>query len=395
MGKARPRQVVIIGGGPSGTLLAHLLAKEGIDAVVLERRSAEYVLGRIRAGVLEFGTAQTLRAAGLGTRLDTEGFRHDGVSLTFGERRTRIDFDGLTGKHVTVYGQTEVQADLYEAAKDRPDSIVFQAEDVRLDGVDSDAPSVTFTNDGQTQTISCDWIVGCDGSYGPSRESMPASARRTFERTYPFGWLGILSQTPPVDDELIYSNSEHGFALCSMRHENLSRYYIQCPVDTDIAEWSDDRFWDALASRLPQSVASSLITGPSVEKSVAPLRSFVAEPMRWGRLLLAGDATHVVPPTGAKGLNLALGDAVYACRALVDYYATGSTGGIDEYSSTALARVWKAVRFSWWMTTLLHKFPGTEGEGFNQRIQLAEYDYLQDSKAAQTSLAENYVGLPL
>lgn len=395
MSTERATQVVVVGGGPAGSLLSHLLTAEGIDTVVLERRTAGYVLGRIRAGVLEFGTAQTLRSAGLGDRLDTEGFRHDGVNLTFGERRTRIDFDGLTDKHVTVYGQTEVQRDLYDAAADRPATMVFEAEDVGLDNVDSDRPAVTYRHHGQPHTLACDWIVGCDGQYGPSRDSIPATARRTFERTYPFGWLGVLSETPPVTEELIYANSDDGFALCSMRNENLSRYYVQCPLDTDIEEWPDDRFWEALSRRLPRSVADTLVTGPSIEKSIAPLRSFVAEPMRWGRLLLAGDSTHVVPPTGAKGLNLALGDAVYAFQALADHYATGSTAGLDEYSDTALSRVWKAVRFSWWMTRLLHKFPGSEGERFDQRIQLAEYDYLQGSEAARTSLAENYVGLPL
>lgn len=395
MGSNRSVQVVIVGGGPAGTLLSHLLVGEGIDVVVLERRSADHVLGRIRAGVLEYGSAQTVRSAGLGKRLDTEGFRHEGVNLTFGERSTRIDFDGLTGKYVTVYGQTEVQKDLYDAAAGRPDTMIFEAGDVTLHGVDSDSPSVTYRHQGRAHTITCDWVVGCDGQYGPSRDSIPVAARRTFERTYPFGWLGVLSETPPVTEELIYANSDDGFALCSMRNKNLSRYYVQCPLDTDTAEWPDDRFWQTLAERLPRSVADTLVTGPSIEKSITPLRSFVAEPMRWGRLLLAGDATHVVPPTGAKGLNLALGDAVYAFRALADHYASGSTAGLEEYSVTALSRVWKAVRFSWWMTRLLHKFPGTQGEGFDQRIQLADYDYLQGSEAARTSLAENYVGLPL
>ncbi len=387
-------QVVIIGGGPAGSLLSHLLHREGIDAIVLERRSRDYVLQRIRAGVLEHGTIETLKEAGLGRRMDDVGFVHDGTYLSFDDEQLRVDFKALTGKSVMVFGQTEVQRDLYAALAERDGSIVFGAEDVALHGITTDRPSVTYTLDGVTHEIACDHIAGCDGSYGVSRAAIPDDVKRTFERVYPFGWLGVLSETPPVRDELIYANHERGFALCSMRHEMLSRYYIQAPVDTDLDAWSDDRFWDELASRLPADARGDLVTGPTIEKSIAPLRSFVTEPMRHGELYLAGDAAHIVPPTGAKGLNLALGDVVYLTRALVDRYTNGSRTGLDTYSATALDRVWKAVRFSWWMTTVLHRFPDLD-DGFDRRIQQAELSYLQQSEAARAQLAENYVGLPL
>lgn len=386
-------QVAIVGGGPAGSLLSHLLHRAGIESVVLERRDRDYVLSRIRAGVLEHGSVATLREAGLGDRMDREGFVHDGAYLSFGDQELHIDFQGLTGHSVMVFGQTEVQHDLYDALAEREGAIVFEAEDVSLHDITSERPSVTYTRHGVAHTLECDYVAGTDGYHGVSRASIPATVLETFERVYPFGWLGVLSETPPVRDELIYANHERGFALCSMRHEMLSRYYIQAPVDTDLAQWSDDRFWEELAARLPTDARNRLVTGPTIEKSIAPLRSFVAEPMRHGQLFLAGDAAHIVPPTGAKGLNLALGDVVYLTRALVDRYETGSTTGLDGYSATALDRVWKAVRFSWWMTTVLHHFP--DDDGFDRRIQRAELSYLQGSERAQSQLAENYVGLPL
>jgi p-hydroxybenzoate 3-monooxygenase len=386
-------RVAIIGGGPAGSLLSELLYQRGIDSVVLERRSREYVLSRIRAGVLEHGSVETLSEAGLGDRMQREGFVHDGVFLAFGGRRMRIDFADLTGRSVTIYGQTEVQHDLYDALDDRAGSIVFEAEDVVLHDVDGDRPAVTYTTAGRAHRLEAEWIVGCDGYHGPSRGTIPSDVLRTFERVYPFGWLGVLSETPPVSEELIYANHDRGFALCSMRNENLSRYYVQCPLEDSPADWSDDRFWDELTTRLPGEVGAKLVTGPSIEKSIAPLRSFVAEPMRYGRLLLAGDAAHIVPPTGAKGLNLAISDVVYLARAFGDLAETGSTTGLDTYSETALDRVWKAVRFSWWMTTVMHRFP--DQDGFDRRLQEAELSLLETSRPAQANLATNYVGLPI
>jgi p-hydroxybenzoate 3-monooxygenase len=391
--RIRRTQVVIVGGGPAGSLLSHLLHLQGVDSLVLERRSRDYVLSRIRAGVLEAGSVRTLTEAGIGERLHRDGFEHDGVYLAFGGRRLRIDFKALTGRSVTIYGQTEVQHDLYDALADRDGAIVFEAEDVALDGLTSDRAVVRYRQGGQTVEVHADWVAGCDGSHGVSRTAIPTGELRTFERVYPFGWLGILSETPPVSDELIYANHERGFALCSMRNENLSRYYVQVPLEDTPEDWSDDRFWSELRTRLPGDVAASMVTGPSIEKSIAPLRSFVAEPMRHGRLLLAGDAAHIVPPTGAKGLNLALSDVVYLARALVDHYDTGSSTGIDEYSATALRRVWKAVRFSWWMTTVMHRFPDTDA--FDFQIQQAELELLEDLEAARANLAHNYVGLPI
>lgn len=386
-------QVAIIGAGPAGSLLAQLLHQAGIDSVVLERRSEAYVLGRIRAGVLEHATAETLRGAGLGHRMDRDGDEHDGVALAFAGGRTRIDFRGLVGRTVTVWGQTEVQHDLYEALHGWGATLLDEVDDVEVHEVTGERPRVTFTRDGQTEQLECDFVAGCDGAHGVSRTAIPDDLRRTFERAYPFGWLGILSETPPVSPELIYANHERGFALCSMRHEMLSRYYLQCEADDDPADWSDDRFWSELTARLPEDDAARLVTGPSIEKSVTPLRSFVAEPMRHGRLFLAGDAAHIVPPTGAKGLNLAIADVVMLATALTEHYTSGSPTALDAYSEAALRRVWKAVRFSWWLTTLMHRFPSSDG--FDRQIQLAELDLLATSEHARASFADNYTGLPL
>lgn len=384
-------QVCIIGGGPSGLLLSLLLRRAGVDAVVVEQRTRDYVLARIRAGVLEQGLCDLLREAGVGKRLDAEGFVHDGTVIAAHGRTVHIDFRALTGKTVTIYGQTEVTRDLYDEL-DRTGAPVFhEAEGVDIHGADGDAPSVTFTRNGQSHRIDCDYIAGCDGFHGVSRRTIPEGVRRDYEHVYPFGWLGILSETQPLHRELVYAGSERGFALCSMRNSHLSRHYLQVPLTDRPEGWSDDAFWDELRRRLPPELAETLVTGPSIEKSIAPLRSFISEPMRWGRLFLAGDAAHIVPPTGAKGLNLAASDVYYLSRALIARYA-GDGGLLETYSATALARVWKASRFSWSMTRMLHSFPA-EGE-FLHRMQEAEVDYLAGSTAAQTALAENYVGLP-
>ncbi|NUZ04853.1 4-hydroxybenzoate 3-monooxygenase [Piscinibacter koreensis] len=387
-------QVAIIGAGPSGLLLGALLHKAGIDAVVIEQRSADYVLGRIRAGVLEQVTVDLLEQAGVAERLHAEGLPHDGIELCFGGARHRIDMHALTGgKRVTVYGQTEVTRDLMQARSAAGLPTVYEAAQVTPHDFDGARPYVTYTaKDGSAQRVDCDFIAGCDGYHGVCRQSVPAVALTTFERVYPFGWLGVLSDTPPVSHELIYSNHERGFALCSMRSPTRSRYYVQCSLD-DADAWSDAAFWDELRARLDPEAAESLVTGPSIEKSIAPLRSFVAEPMRFGRLLLAGDAAHIVPPTGAKGLNLATADVGYLAAAIGEHYAERSDAGIDAYSARCLRRVWRAERFSWWFTSLMHKFPETGA--FGQRIQAAELDYLVHSVAASTALAENYVGLPL
>jgi p-hydroxybenzoate 3-monooxygenase len=385
--------VVIIGGGPAGLLLARLLALDGVESVVLERQSREHVMARVRAGVLEWGTVETLRAARVGDRMDREGMVHDGVGLSFSGRHVRIDFKGLTGKGVMVYGQTQVTKDLYVAVDKADVTVVDSAADVVPHDLTGTTPYVTFVRDGVSRRVDCQYVAGCDGAHGVSRTAIPSSVLRTYERVYPFGWLGILSETPPIDKELIYAHSDRGFALCSMRHAMLSRYYLQCDIDDQVDDWPDDRFWPELRSRLPGEVAGRLVTGPSVEKSLTPLRSFVAEPLRYGRLLLAGDAGHVVPPTGAKGLNLAVSDVCYLAPALADAVQERTRAGLDEYSDRALARVWKAVRFSWWLTMLMHHFPGS-GE-FDRRIQEAELDYLAGSEAAQRSFAENYTGLPL
>ena len=386
-------QVCIVGGGPAGLLLSQILCGAGIDTLLLERRSRAYVMARVRAGVLEQGTADMLREAGVGARMDREGLVHDGVSLAFDGRLVRVDFRGLTGKTVMVYGQTEVTKDLYHAREAMGGRVIDEVEDVAIRGCDGAAPWVTWRKGGVEHRADCDFVAGCDGFHGVSRQSIPESVLNVFERVYPFGWLGVLSETPPVGDELIYANHPRGFALCSMRSPHLSRYYVQCPVGDALEAWPDDRFWDELRRRLPEEPAARLVTGPSVEKSIAPLRSFVAEPMRWGRLFLAGDAAHIVPPTGAKGLNLAASDVWYLSRALIRWYADGDAHGLDRYSADALSRVWKAERFSCWMTSMLHLFPETGP--FGRRIQMAELDYVATSEAARTSLAENYVGLPL
>ena len=385
-------KVAIIGAGPAGLLLGQLLHAYGIDNVILERQTPDYVLGRIRAGLLEEGTVALLDEVGAGVRAHREGLVHHGVELAFGGVRHRIDMHAATGKTVMIYGQTEVTRDLMTARADSGLTTVYEAADVTPHDFDGDRPRVSYVKDGVTHEIACDFIAGCDGFHGVSRQSVPGSAIQTFERVYPFGWLGILSETPPVSHELIYTNHERGFALCTMRSMHRSRYYLQCSMDDHTDQWPDDQFWDELKRRLDRKAVDNLVTGPSIEKSIAPLRSFVAEPMRFGRLFLAGDAAHIVPPTGAKGLNLAASDVHYLSQALREFYDKKSSAGIDAYSAIALARVWKAVRFSWWMTSMLHKFPDT-GE-FGARIQLAELDYLVSSQAAATSLSENYVGLP-
>jgi p-hydroxybenzoate 3-monooxygenase len=373
-------------------LLGQLLHKAGIDNVILERQSPNYVLGRIRAGLLEEGTVALLDEAGAGARAHLEGLVHEGVELAFAGRRHRIDLKAATGKTMMIYGQTEVTLDLMNARKAAGLTTIYEASDVKPHDFDTDHPRVSYVKDGVTREIACDFIAGCDGFHGVSRASVKPSAIQTFERVYPFGWLGILSETPPVSHELIYSNHARGFALCTMRSMRRSRHYVQCSLDDHVDQWPDERFWDELKRRLDQKAVDSLVTGPSIEKSIAPLRSFVAEPMRFGRMFLAGDAAHIVPPTGAKGLNLAASDVHYLSRALQEYYDEKSSAGIDDYSRKALSRVWKAVRFSWWMTSILHKFPD-DGE-LGSRIQLAELDYLVHSKAASTAMAENYVGLP-
>jgi p-hydroxybenzoate 3-monooxygenase len=386
-------QVAIIGAGPAGLLLGQLLSRAGIDNVILERRSADYVLSRIRAGVLEQGMVDLLHEAGVGERLDHEGLVHDGFSLAFGGALHRLDLKDLSGgRTVTVYGQTEVTRDLIEARQALGRPTVYEAENVALHDFDGAAPRLTFQANGEQQELHCDFIAGCDGYHGVSRASVPARSLQTFERVYPFGWLGLLVDRPPAAHELVYANHERGFALCSMRSAERSRYYVQVPLEEKASNWSDDAFFDELRRRLPAEVAEAVITGPSLEKSIAPLRSFVAEPMRFGRLFLAGDAAHIVPPTGAKGLNLAASDIRYLFDAFREHYREGSNAGLDGYSARALARVWKAERFSWWMTNLLHRFP--ERDGFDQRIQQAEFDYLVHSRAAATAVAENYVGLP-
>jgi p-hydroxybenzoate 3-monooxygenase len=388
----RRTQVAIIGSGPAGLLLGQLLHKAGIDTLILERQTREHVLGRIRAGVLEQGTVALIDEAGCGARLHREGLIHHGIELSIRGARHRIDFQDLIGKSVTVYGQTEVTRDLMDARASSGAPTVFEVQNVMPSGYDGTHPIVRYTVDGEAREIACDFIAGCDGFHGVSRHCVPESAVTIFERVYPFGWLGLLADVSPVAPELIYVNHERGFALCSMRSHARSRYYLQCDASEQVENWPDDRFWDELRRRLDRDAASRLITGLSIEKSIAPLRSFVAEPMRFGRLFLAGDAAHIVPPTGAKGLNLAASDVHYLAEALIDHYRGGSNQGLDHYSARALARVWKAERFSWWMTSLLHRFPDTGA--FGQRIQLAELDYLVGSRAASTALAENYVGLP-
>ncbi|MEM7653344.1 MAG: 4-hydroxybenzoate 3-monooxygenase [Pseudomonadota bacterium] len=390
---AKKVQVVIVGAGPSGLLLGQLLHNAGIENIILEQRSVAYVLGRIRAGVLEQGTTGLLDQAGCGQRMRAEGLVHEGVDIAFDRRSYRVNLKKLTGgKIVTVYGQTEVTRDLMDARTASGAVTHYEASDVEPHDFDTSSPYVTFNKDGQSHRIDCDFIAGCDGYHGVCRASVPSDAITITERAYPFGWLGILSDVPPVGEELIYANHPRGFALCSMRSQTRSRYYVQCAVDENIEEWSDDRFWDELRRRLPDEAAEAVTTGPSIEKSIAQLRSFVAEPMRFGALFLCGDAAHIVPPTGAKGLNLAASDVHYLFEALREFYGENSRSGIDAYSQKALSRVWKATRFSWWMTSMLHRFPDTDD--FGQRMQEAELDYLSNSTHASAALAENYVGLP-
>jgi p-hydroxybenzoate 3-monooxygenase len=383
-------QVAIIGSGPAGLLLGQLLHRAGIDTIIIEQRSKEYVLDRIRAGVLEMGAVEMLDRLGVGKRLHAEGLVHDGVEISYSAGRQRIDLTGLTGRHVVVYGQTEVTRDLMDAREAAGAKTVYEAEDVSVHDFDSNRPKVRYRKDGRDHEVECDFIAGCDGFHGVCRESVPAGSISNFERVYPFGWLGVLSETKPVSDELIYVCHERGFALCSMRSPTRSRYYIQCSLAERVEEWSDERFWDELRRRLDPEAANHLVTGPSIEKSIAPLRSFVCEPMRFGRMFLAGDAAHIVPPTGAKGLNLAVSDVHYLSEALESHYR-GSDAELDGYSERALKRIWKAERFSWWMTMLLHRLP--EDGPFGQKIQQAELAYLAGSQAAQTAMAENYAGL--
>ena len=385
-------QVAIIGAGPAGLMLGRLLEQAGIDSVVLERKSADYVLSRIRAGVLEQGSVDMLRNAGVGARMDVEGLPHQGIELSYDGKIQRIDFMERVGRQVMVYGQTEVTQDLMDARNATGAVTIYEAEDVVLHDFDSPHPRVTWRKDGVEQELTCDFIAGCDGYHGVSRASVPAQAVKTFERVYPFGWLGVLVDQPPVSDELIYAHHERGFALCSMRSLTRSRYYVQVGSEEKVENWSDDRFWDELRARLNVETAESMKIGTSIEKSIAPLRSFVAEPLRFGSLFLAGDAAHIVPPTGAKGLNLAMSDVKALGAAMIEFYGEKSAAGIDHYSSKVLDRIWKAERFSWWMTSMMHVFP--ESGAFGLRIQQAEFNYLAGSIAAQQSLSENYCGLP-
>jgi p-hydroxybenzoate 3-monooxygenase len=383
--------VAIIGAGPAGMLLSQLLDNAGIDNIVVERQSRRHVLGRIRAGVLEWGTVETLREAGLGTRMDAEGHVHDTINMAWrGEEVLSVDTNAILGKQMMAYGQTRIQEDLYAAADARGARVLFEADHVALHDIETDQPSVTYNAGARTERITCDFIAGCDGFHGISRDAIPAAVRTEYEKEYPFGWLGILSETPPLPI-LLYANHQRGFALCSMRNPMLSRYYVQAPLSDAVEDWSDDRFWSELLARLPDSHSSQIVTGPSIEKSLAPLRSYVSEPMRWGALFLAGDAAHIVPPTGAKGLNLAVSDVRYLSRAFVSHY-NGDDAYLDSYSEMALRRVWGAVRFSWWLTTLLHRFP--HQTPFDQRAQEQELAYLAASTHAQAALAEQYVGLP-
>jgi p-hydroxybenzoate 3-monooxygenase len=383
-------QVAVIGGGPSGLLLSQLLRHHGIDSVVLERHSRDHVQARIRAGLLEWPTVELLREAGVGARMLREGLVHQGFDLAFDNGHCRIDLQGLTGKCVLVYGQSELQKDLAEARAGEPGAVLWEARDVALHAWDTPRPRVTYSHGGKARELRCDFIVGCDGSHGVSRASIPREKRSQFECVYPFGWLGVLADVPPLNHELVYANHERGFALCSMRSPHRSRYYVQCSLEERVEHWPDDRFWDELARRLPQRYAARLVTGPTLEKSIAPLRSVVTEPMRFGQLFLVGDAAHIVPPTGAKGLNLAVADVRVLVQGLSEFYRSRSATLLEEYSARTLRRVWKSTRFSWWFTRLMHRF---SDDAFSRRLQLAELQYLAQSEAASRSMAENYAGL--
>ena len=383
-------QVGIIGSGPAGLLLARKLHLQGIDSVILERKSREYVESRVRAGVLEQGTVNMLREIGANERMDKLGLPHDGYALAFDGRVERIDMAKHTGSGVMVWGQTEVTKDLISLHLENGGKILYESPALAIENVESDSPRIVYEQDGERKSLTCDFVMGCDGYHGVSRASIPADKLKTFEKIYPFGWLGILSEVPPVDHELIYANHERGFALCSMRSPTRSRYYIQCELDDHVDNWTDELFWEELKRRLPDDVAERMVTGPSFEMSIAPLRSFVAEPMRYGNLFLAGDAAHIVPPTGAKGLNLAVSDIHYLSNALISFYKEKSSDQLDRYSDVALRRVWKAIRFSWWFTSLMHRF---DDDPISYRLQVAELDYLTGSEAAKTVMAENYIGL--
>ena len=386
-------QVAIIGAGPAGLLLGQLLHNAGIDNVILERQSGDYVLGRIRAGVLEQGMVDLLRQAGVSQRMDAEGLVHTGFELALDDRRVHIDLKGLTGgKTVMVYGQTEVTRDLMAAREAVGAHTLYSVSNVQPHDMRTDAPYVTFDKEGESVRLDCDYIAGCDGFHGVARQSIPSDVLKIFERVYPFGWLGVLADTPPVNDELVYARHERGFALCSQRSASRSRYYLQVPAEENVEDWSDQRFWAELKTRLPKALAEQLVTGPSIEKSIAPLRSFVVEPMQYGRLFLLGDAAHIVPPTGAKGLNLAASDVSTLFNMLRKVYTEGRTDLLERYSEVCLRRIWKAERFSWWMTSMLHRFP--DSDGFSQRIADSELAYFVDSAAGRTTIAENYVGLP-
>lgn len=386
-------KIAIVGAGPSGLLLGQLLQKAGIDNIIIERQTPEYILGRIRAGVLEQGTADLLREAGVSERMEKEGLIHDGFELAIGGRLERIDLKELTGgKTVVVYGQTEVTRDLMNARKACGAQTIYQADNVAIHDMKSAAPYITYEKDGVAQRIDCDYVAGCDGYHGVSRKSIPADVLTEYERVYPFGWLGVLADTPPVHDELIYAQHERGFALCSMRSATRTRYYVQVPMTEKVEDWSDERFWDELRQRIPAEQAAKLVTGPSIEKSIAPLRSFVVEPMQYGNLFLLGDAAHIVPPTGAKGLNLAASDVNTMFRILCKVYQEGRTDLLEKYSEICLRRIWKAERFSWWLTSMMHDFP--ENDAFTKQMQKTELEYFVGSVAGRTTIAENYVGLP-
>ena len=386
-------QVAVIGGGPSGLLLSQILGRAGIDSIVLERQSRAYVLARVRAGVLEWGSVQILRAAGVGERMDREGKVHSLTGLAWGaENVLYIDIERHTGRHFMAYGQTPLTEDLYNARDREGGTTIDEAADVMAHDVAGDRPYVTYDKEGQSSRIDCDFVAGCDGFHGVSRTVIPPRELRVYEKEYPFGWLGVLSETPPLA-ELIYANHSRGFALASQRNAMLSRYYVQCPLTDTVDDWPDTRFWEELLARYPPEIAAKIVTGPSIEKSIAPLRSFVAEPLRYGRLYLAGDAAHIVPPTGAKGLNLAISDVHYLSRGLIEYYESGSRAGLDTYSDTALRRVWASERFSWWLTNLMHRFP--DRSDFDLRMQEAELQQLSTSDRAQAAMAEQYAGIPL